>query len=357
MRWTRSVFHSIPESTFRKRMFGVVKLQGRLLRALCRSSAGTTIDLEWMKSVWPIEPDEWISKFLNNDKGRRAAWCQTIAGSTESDKQRILILWREQLHFRRLYKNQSRHRFTLHGWKVDPFAAANKLLKSFYAPLFYQDEGYSDGTTSLFHKEHYLGGMSRPKVCPYTDTTFQDTKLDHFLPQDSFPMLSCHPDNLIPCSTDSNSGSHKGKTIPLDLSAPVQAANWFHPRLRPASDTFNLGFSTTTAHPTVSFHAKASHDQPRLDNLTSMFGLIEFWSRDLDDEIALIAGEIADGIKFSGGTPDGLTVRLALQRQQQRLSQRIGHDDKAIVKASFIGHLISTPSLFAQILRTCTAGT
>jgi len=338
-------------------MFGVVKLQGRLLLSLCGLPANATVDLEWLKAVWFKEPEEWVAKFWINDKGQRAAWCKVIAKSTPTDKWHIRQLCREQLRFHRLYANLPKHRLTLHAWNTEPFASVNRLLKSFYDPLFYKKEGYPQRDGDRFHKEHYLGGMKLPKVCPYTDAAFQDTKLDHFLPKDSFPMLSCHPDNLIPCSTDANSVSHKGINIPLNTTITDQAAEWFHPRLRPASTTFALSFSTTTTHPTVSFHAKALHDQPRIDNLARMFGLIDFWSRDLDDEVSLIAGEISDGLKSTGRIPSQSAVRQALQQQQQRMIARIGHDDKAIVKASFLGHLIATPSLFAQILRTCIAGT
>ena len=121
-------------------------------------------------------------------------------------------------------------------------------------------------------------------------------------------MLSVHPDNLIPCSTDANSGGHKGTIPPLDLANGDQAAQWFHPRWRNAGNTrdaaikYRLEFlHAPTPHPRVRFVALELEDRVRIDNMEDLFDLSDFWGRFLDDELQGITGEIADELRFDDG--------------------------------------------------------
>ncbi len=233
------MLHPVPDSTKRRRLLRVVALQRRLILRLCGLTAGAAVDRSWLEGVWHELPPEWIERFWSLDKGKRAEWIKTLAAASPLDKQRLADICREELRFKVLW--QSGGGVTMH--KVDwaqktskTFSAANSLLKSFYAPLLYDGEGYRLGSETLA-KSHYLAGITPAarKVCPYCDNFLQKTELDHFLPKDEFPFLSCHPDNLIPSCPDSNSGSHKGIGVPLDWDAADQAANWFHPRWRSAA--------------------------------------------------------------------------------------------------------------------------
>jgi len=342
----------------------VLALQERLMGALCELPAGAMVDLVWLNSVWAELPPEWVERFWNIPKemtlvektGKRALWIKTVAGATEAEKQTIRDLISEQLRFDELYASPATVHLTDQDWAPPVFEAVKHLLVSFYAPLFYKDEGFPNPDGTLFHKEHFIN--PRPKICPYTDNAIQDTKLDHFLPKDQFPMLSCHPDNLIPCSTDPNSGGHKGTTPPLDSDYANQAGAWFHPRRRSAKNTFRLDFPLGPApQPRVRFIALEVHNQPRLDNMERIFGLSEFWGGFLDDDVQGVASDVNGLLEFDSFPPthDNIRSRLLLLADQAR--RKIGHDPLAIVRSYFYDHIASTPELFDQVVRICTRGT
>ena len=352
------MLHEVPNSRLRRRLLRVVVMQHRLLEALCALPAGSVVTEAWLQAVWPRVPGAWIGRFWVNDKGNRAGWIGTIAGASVDEKNAIRDMMSEQLRFLELYDAPPTVRLTMHDWGQPTFDAVNKLLKSFYAPLFYADEGFPDAGGTLFHKDHLIAGFSpRVKICPYTDNVIQDTKLDHFLPKDKFPMLSCHPDNLIPCSTDSNSGSHKGTEVPLDANAIDQAGAWFHPRRRPAIKKYRLSFTSgPTPQPRVNFVAHNAEDQPRLDNMARMFGLYEFWGGILDDEVQSVASDVWGLLQADGKPATEANVKDFVLRRARQEQGRIGRDGLAIAKSFFYEHIAQTPNLLAQVIRTCTRG-
>lgn len=351
------MLHPVPDSTQRARLLEVVELQRQLLDALCALPATTVVDLVWLGTVWPTLPADWVRRFWENDSGKRATWIVAIAAAPVIDKQTVQALIAEQLRFREIYATPATVRLTDYDWTPSVFAAAKKLLVSFYAPLFYKDEGFPNADGTRFHKDQFIS--PRPRICPYTDNVIQDTKLDHFLPKDQFPMLSCHPDNLIPCSTDANSGSHKGTRVPLGLTDPDQAAAWFHPRWRSANGTYQLSFLSAPAapQPRVQFVAVNADDQTRLDNLEDLFGLSEFWGRSVDDELQSVASDVHGMLKYDGAPPTEANVRDRIHLRAEQERKRIGRDGLAIVKSHFYAHIAQTSTLLSQVIRTCQNGT
>lgn len=349
------MLHHVPDSTERARLLEVVEMQRLLMVALCALPQGSVVVQSWLEAVWPAVPVAWVKRFWENDSGKRAQWLATIASATPGDKQTISDMVAEQLRFAELYLNPPTVRLTKLDWTPPVFAAVNKLLKSFYDPYFYKEEGFHNPTGGKFHKDHFIAGFTpRVRICPYTDSIFQDTKLDHFIPKDQYPMLSCHPDNLIPCSTDSNSGSHKGTTVPLDSAEVDQAGAWFHPRWRSAVGTYRLTFPPGAApQPCVNFVALAATDQPRIDNMAQMFGLNDFWGGYLDDEVQSVAGDVQGLLQFKGTPPTEANVRdcVLLRARQER--NKIGEDGLAISRSFFYDHIANTPVLLAEIIRTC----
>lgn len=351
------MLHDVLKSRKRFRLLKVVVLQRKLLAALCELPVGSSVDQSWLESLWAGLPQDWVRRFWQNDKGNRATWIATIAAASVADKQTIKNLLAEQYRFAKLYHTPPSLRLTAQNWVPPVFTAVKNLLVAFYAPLFYQNEGFPNADGTVFHKEHFLDPS--PKICPYTDGTIQDTKLDHFLPKDQFPLLSCHPDNLVPCGTDSNSGGHKGTKVPLDLPSADQAAAWFHPRWRSAKGTYRLTFISASGapQPQVQFVALNSTNQPRLNNLESMFGLSDFWGRYLDDEVQSVASEVSGWLRFNGtpATEANIKSHVLICAKQKR--DRIGRDALAIVQSFYYEHIAQTPVLLAQVVRTCTQGT
>ena len=350
------MLHPVPNSKRRARLLRVVVLQRKLLRALCALPKDGVVDQDWLCKVWATMPEEWVRRFWENDKGDRAASIIALAAAPDADKKRVLALMVEQFQFARLYDTPAKVRLTDHDWSPPVFAAVKNLLVSFFDPLFYQKEGYPNADGTLFHKEQFIN--PQPKICPYTDNVIQDPKLDHFLPKDRFPLLSCHPDNLIPCSTDSNSGSHKGKRVPLDLKAADQAEKWFHPRWRSARETYRLTFTSAlgASQPRVQFVAVSAGDQTRLDNFEKLFGLSEFWGRTLDDEVQNVAGDVQGWLSDDGIRPTEDNVKHYILKRARQERKRIGKDCLAVAKSYFYEHIAQTPTLLAQIVRTCSVG-
>lgn len=349
------MLHPVPNSTARSRLLAVVEMQRHLLAKLCSLAPSSVVDLAWLKKVWINSPDSWVQRFWENDKGNRKKWINAIAGASVAEKQRISDLVIEQLRFAGLYSTPPTVRLTRMAFDTAVLDSLNKLLKAFYDPYFYKEEGLPDNAGTIFNKDDFISGFTpQVLICPYSDNIIGDTKLDHFLPKDQFPMLSCHPDNLMPCSTDSNSGGRKGTEAPLDLDESEQAASWFHPRWRSACGTYKLGFSTGVgSQKRVVFEALDPRDQKRLDNMERMFGLSEFWGRFLDAEVQLVAGDVAEELKCNSISPSDDSVRTCLLRICNRQRNRIGKDGLAIVKSFFYEHIANTPLLRQQILRTC----
>ena len=171
-------------------------------------------------------------------------------------------------------------------------------------------------------------------------------------------MLSCHPDNLIPCSTDANSGGHKGTHPPLDVANADQAGAWFHPRRRSAQNTYRLDFPPGPApQPRVQFVALEPHNQPRLDNMERLFGLSAFWGGFLDDEVQGVASDVNGLLAFDNQPPTESNVQLRVLQIANQARNKIGRDPLAIVKSSFYEHIAQTPNLLTQIVRICQRGT
>lgn len=347
----------------------VAELQKRLVEALCGLRNRAAVDLDWVQGIWGELPADWVGDFWHKDKGVRAEWCKLIAATSKAIKREILNLMKEQLRFAELYSDSTSFRVTVQSWRVrknsrtvqgkreSVMEAVSGLLGSFYDPLFYESSGYGypNDNGSRFHKDQFLG---KPKICPYSDNKIQDAKLDHFLPKETFPFLSCHPDNLIPCSTDPNSVARKGRRIPLQHKEPDQANEWFHPRFRPAIDKYSLGFDErSSTGPRVQFVAVSQEDQPRLDRMAKMFGLIDFWSRDLQEELQFLAGETRDRLARTLLPINEAAIREYLEERKMQARGRIGHDALAIVTAAFYEHILNTPTRFAQVVRTCLNGT
>lgn len=360
------MLHPIPDSSRRADLIAVVEIQQQLLNALCGLNEGSSVDCTWLQEVWNTIPPEWVESFwnwakkVNNVKiPLRPPWINRIATASREKKQIVRKMVAEQLRFNELYINESTLRLKSYNWEDEVLIAVQKLLESFYTPQFYKGKGFRCSAGGEFNKDDFIAGFNPPvRICPYTDDLINDTELDHFLPKSEFPMLSCHPDNLIPCSPDANKGSHKGKKPTIDIGADKQAENYFHPRLRPATGKYHLTFlDSASMQPVVRFVAIDPVDQPRLDNMNDMFKLSEFWGRDLETEVQLLASDISSNLQNSAIPATEANVSQEIDKLASQAYRRIGHDALSIVKHYFYRHIARTPILLNQIVRTCGFGT
>ena len=318
------MLHPVPNSERHDTLLQVVELQQQLFAALCALPEGSTVDLHRLEDLWRGCSAEWVGRFWNNDKGKRNAWINRIAGATAADKQAILALATEQLRFSELWATPPTLQVHQQDWNNEPFKSVNKLLISFYAPVLY--DGYLFGNAA-FSKSDFINGFPRSarKVCPYCDNFLQTPELDHFLPKDDFPFLSCHPDNLIPSCHDSNSFSHKGTKVPLDWTLQDQAVDWFHPRLRSARGLFTVAVAenpnrslSTTLVPTTPALAN------RVTNLDDTFKLSRFWSEQIEDELQLVGSQVSDSLFEDNIIPTEAVVRSKLQELARLKDLEVG---------------------------------
>jgi hypothetical protein len=357
------MLHLIPESTLRAELLKVVALQEQLVKALCALPSNKTANVAWLKSVWKDLPEEWVERFWTNHKARRSHWLMLIAAASTADKNSILVMWEHQMEFPKLYDKGTQFRIVPCDHSKPVLAAMRNLLTDFYDPLLYSKEGIPvmDQGVKL-DKDQFISGFNpKVKVCPYTDYPIPSraTKLDHFLPKEKFPALSCHPDNLFPCSTDANNGGRKGTTVPLELNAQDQAEAWFHPRLRSAHEAFILEVShDEKRQPTLRFVAREAENQPRLENLDGVFHLTETWAEYLDDELGLIGNAVTLLLRFSQkpATFDNVRDAVVELAKQKTAERKGGNRALAISESFYYQHVANSRYLLNEVVRACQNG-
>lgn len=350
------MLHLIPDSSLRRRLLRVVVLQLRLVRALCALPVNSNVDQAWLRGVWKCLAPDWVRRFWQNDNGKRATWINRVAAATAEEKQKMLNIADEQLSFRHLWAAAPSVRMRRANWNTVPFQAVNALLRSFYAPLFYRREGGYRFHHFKIDKGDFIEGIpaNRRKVCPYCDNNLRTTELDHFLPKDDFPFLSCHPDNLIPSCHGCNSGSRKGTKVPLDWDEEDQAGGWFHPRWRSGNGKIGVEVAETPERDLSVRLVPISHvDTARVANLDDMFQISHFWSRQIEDELQLIGSQVSDQLREEHIDPTEPVVRAKLLSLSHLERSAIGRRGLAICHHALYLFAANTPAVVADITREC----
>lgn len=352
------MLHLVPDSTQRRRLLRVVALQRRLIRCLCALPEGAAVDLAWLEGVWRELPSEWIGRFWKNDSGKRKQWVEALAAASTLEKAQLMGICRDQLRFRLLWEQSGALSFQKVDWNKKAstaFDAANSLLKSFYAPLFYDGEGYVLRGGNLA-KSAFLAGIdpAARKVCPYCDNNLATAELDHFLPKDDFPFLSCHPDDLVPSCHDCNSVGRKGTRVPLDWDALDQAAGWFHPRWCSAAGRIRVAIQETAGCMlAATLEPIDADDSVRVANFDAMFQLSRLWSTQIQDELQIIGSDVSNALQSEGIAPDEQAVTNTLNALADQKAREIGRRGFAIRDSALYRFAAETPAVIADILREC----
>jgi hypothetical protein len=353
------MLHPVPNSQHREILLRVVELQQLLTVALCGMPEGATLDLELLQTLWEECDEMWVRRFWENDGGKRAEWIGTLAAASPADKQLVRNMLEQQTRFLELYDTPPTIRLSEQDWENETLVTLRKLLKSFYAPYFYANEGYGapcevEGQT--FTKDVFLAGFPEggPKVCPYCDNFIKKPELDHFLPQDEFPVLSCHPDNLFPSCHDCNSITQKGAKVPLSFQDADQTLNWFHPRRRSASEKIRVTFREDTEHQLQMRLAPVDpSDAQRVDKLDWLFGLTAFWGKHTNPDIQMIGTEVSGLLQSDGVRASLDTIRHKLAALALLERERIGKRGLAIPQSGLYVFVASNEALVAEIARQC----
>ncbi|MCC6907133.1 MAG: hypothetical protein IT430_04255 [Phycisphaerales bacterium] len=332
------MLHPVPDSAVRKNMLRIVVLQRRLVRQLCALPEGSTIDLQWLENVaWPNADHDWIQRFWTNDGGQRQALLGTIASADQGPKQEFLAVMREQHAFRHCYTENAAVRLRKTDrsyWTQSPVhEAIKRLMLAFDDPWLNKSLGYPasiQGAPEKLTKELYVR-TPRARVCPYCDGELQSIEVDHFLPKSAFPFLSVHPDNLVPSCHESNKGDHKGDKVPLDWDEEDQTSQWFHPRLRTASNRFVVDFVEKTDRTLgIGLSAIEAAEAKRVENLDGLFRLSEYWGAAIMDDIQTIQRTVVDSLSAATQAVSASIVIEQFELLAKQESAWIGKRARAI---------------------------
>lgn len=350
------MLHPVTDSAAAPLMRRVFNLQTRLVEALCALAEGTQVELPWLQGVWSGLETDWVRRFWENDKGVRGKAVQTVAGASTAAKDELLALMREEHSFAGLYAAQATCRMTKVDWKATPAKEAmHALMVSFYAPCLYAQFKYrladGDGRRE-FDKDEFIASFPDLNICPYCDTLLQTDELDHFLPKDSFPFLTCHPDNLFPSCHDSNRVGHKGSEVPLDWDQADQSAAYFHPKWRPGLNALRVTFvESADRRLSVELHAKTDEDEVRVTNMNRLFKLEQFWSRHVGSTYRGLAEDVEAHLRRDNKDPDTETVRKCLLVHHDLV--KIGRDALAVPQRALYEHVTSCAFLIDEIVNQC----
>lgn len=243
------MLHPVPETRQRKYLQLACWLQRRLIRALCLLPAGSSVDLNWLYGIWADVDREWVKSFWGNNDGPRSKAMNVVASASRSVKR---SLWRstvQQTRIRRIYKHGNTTRIEVLDWNVPKKRKASvttdELVRDAFSTLmreFYDTALRKIGFTLRVGRISYDSllqtGMADSGVCPLCDGKLdpRNRVIDHFFPQESFPALTCFPENLIPICDTCNGPRAKLAKPPFTPTATceVDVSEWFHPRWRTA---------------------------------------------------------------------------------------------------------------------------
>ncbi len=346
-------------------MLKVAALQMRLIRKLCALPTASEVTLPWLQNeVWPGLPDDWINRFWTMDKKARQAPMNAIAALPLASKDRIKQILRQQRYFARGPRPTDPLAQKIDWDKNRQPAMANlrNLLSDFYAPWLYDENGGERGyplPTGRFHKDIFIAGFRREnillKVCPYCDVNLKNRSLDHYFPQNSFPFLVCHPDNLIPCCGDCN--KDKGSPAPCDWRPQTgnQTADrwgWFHPRLRPARHCLRLRFVVTPAREfRVYLTAKKSKNRLRMARFDRQFKVAEFWNEQLIGEYRSLENETVNEL-ITNRSPTSAAASRLLRKRAMGIRPEI--DGLAILKRGLLQYIVKSDILLKDFATSCS---
>lgn len=205
------MLHPLPDTRQRKYLHFACWLQRRLIQALCGLNAGEKVDLNWLYGVWPDVDPTWVKSFWGNKDGPRNKSMNVVAGGAIATKQSLWRSTEQQSRVCRLYKHGSTTRIEVLTWAAPKKKATDdELVREAFAQLmraFYDRElkkGFALRVGKISYKSILETSLADSGVCPLCDGKLdpRNRVIDHFFPQESFPSLTCFPDNLIPiCDT------------------------------------------------------------------------------------------------------------------------------------------------------------
>jgi hypothetical protein len=163
----------------------------------------------------------------------------------------------------------------------------------------------------------YLMMQAPLRICPFCGFG-QVTTLDHYLPKAKFPLLSVHPNNLVPSCADCN----KGKSADIATTKEQQSIHPYFDQAHFINDQWLFARVIETSPATIRYYAQpptnwSADDQARITNHFDGFKLAQRFCVQAGDELSNLRGELE--IDFQINQQNGVKLALTKKLEGTRL--------------------------------------
>jgi len=189
-------------------------------------------------------------------------------------------------------------------------------------------------------------------LCPTCMGELTDIEIDHYFPRSKFPILSIHPNNLMPICSQCNGVNHDGKgkkipTSPIDdrnINKPGSINNIYIPYL----DSFFENIDVLVIKDDdrnekfrIMDITSDAQEEVKLKNYNNLFSLEKRWSKYVSIVQKNILSSAKDEFSYKDLTDESLIAFLRnkfLDRYEEKIQIRPRH----ILYASYATHLINS---------------
>ncbi|QUI62693.1 hypothetical protein GSF04_09320 [Pseudoalteromonas sp. A22] len=166
----------------------------------------------------------------------------------------------------------------------------------------------------------YLMMRAPLRICPFCGFGQVDT-LDHYLPKAKFPLLSIHPNNLVPSCTPCN----KGKSAGIAASKNEQSLHPYFDQGHFINDQWLFAEVIETSPATVRYYAHppntwSADDKARITNHFNDFKLAQRFCVQAGEELSNLRGELE--IDFQIGQQTAVEQALIKKHSGASLQHR-----------------------------------
>lgn len=386
----------------------VVGFEKRLLAFLCDHPAGFALAEEFPKIELRGKYGPFIKKARNFLGRKQAKWLWeriyekekgefSLTAFGKSLKQalvyieatpaagiRILSCAENDLEFERYFQDTSykfyERRLPAGQITSDDLKAFNPLLVGLYEKIF---GGY--GFPSAIHQDVSVDRLTRSKwnenfwstnsslgFCPAcngqkpsnisknrSETANDSTRdvvdvarasdVDHFFPKEKYPLLSVHPDNLIPTCLECNTKAHRSYDPLMDHTTET-LLDTFHSYHCPAIDHIQLSIKFKVGKKVkVLIQEHDGTRSKRIENLVRVFDLETRWA----DWLEGFTNSTYEAIQTTHPTNKTKDmVRDWLLEDLKNCVRYRSTRDKCFIYAGFLNYLLSDPQEFESFCAT-----
>jgi hypothetical protein len=245
------------------------------------------------------------------------------------------------------FHQRTLHEATIQAGELD---TVRPLMIAFYDTLF--ESGFPEavhpntGSNRLTRRdwnEAFWNDNVQLRVCPACDRQRPDrirgiigSQVNHFLPKESYPFYSIHPDNLVPVCSECNERA-QGSRDPIDDHQNAPLVNCFHPYHRPAIDHICvMGNATDVGKFQIELREKDGSLSQRVQSLVDVLDLESRWADRME--------QLIDGVieSLESDTKEELQEKLA--EKLEDTGERFGRQPNSYVYHQLLKYILDNPS-------------